>query len=117
MNSWELTHTWCYFFKLILIIRGVNPYFLKYFELDFNSAEIEYFLKIKEGNEYRTSEVGIVIDKIWIFKTTATQFERFYIAFGNKNQSQVHGVVTWVKKLYWQNNFYENFLSILTLNK
>ena len=82
------------FFILILLIRGVNPYFLKYFELDFNSAIFTYFLKIKEGNENGTSGGEIKIDKIWIFKTTATQFERFYIAFGHKNQSQVHGVVT-----------------------
>ena len=52
------------------------------------------FLKIKQSNQQQRIERKIEIDKIWIFKTTAVQFERLYIAFGDKNQSQVHGVVT-----------------------
>ena len=99
MYHWGLTLTW-FFIYLILFNSGLNPYFLKYFELDFNSAEIEYFLKIKEGNQEGRIERKTKIDRIWIFKTTAVQFERLYIAFGDKNQSQVHGVVTLVKNIY-----------------
>ena len=57
-------------------------------------------MKIKEGNQEERIERKTKIDKIWIFKTAAFQFERLYIAFGDKNQSQVHGVVTSVKNIH-----------------
>ena len=99
MYHWGLTLTWS-LVCLILFSGSLNPYFLKYFELDFNSAEIEYFLKIKEGNQEGRIERKTKIDRIWIFKRTKPKFERLYIAFGDKNQSQVHGVVTLVKNIY-----------------